>query len=359
MSRGRALVPRLGLCLATCASLIGAGAMFVAPVGAAIVTVGPVLGSATVEGHAECESPSGCLVAQKTPSYTSPVTGKIVGWRVKGAAGTFSLQVLHGNTGGASSALGTAAAGKTFFPAEIPIAAGDRFGVDIPQAGDELGYEKLAGTIFSAWSPGLGLGETRAPTEDKSKAELLVNVDIQPAPGISAVTPASGPLGTASVTITGHDFEAVEDVSFGAYSATFEVLSETTIVAQPFAVTPSTVPVTVTTRAGTVSLPAAFTFEGTAGPAVTVPDVPPLVIPDLPPVIPDLSSPDETECHVPRLKGKTLKQARPALAAAHCKLGTVTRRKGLKHRPTKVVSELPPAGNRAPANASVQVRLGP
>lgn len=356
MSRGRLRVPRLGPGLLICAALICAGALLAASAGAAIVTVGPVLASATVEGHAECGSPSGCLVAQKTPSFTAPVTGKIVGWRVKGATGTFSLQVLRGNTGGAVSALGTAGAGKTVFPAEIPIEAGERFGVTIPHAGDELGYEKLSGTTFSAWSPGLGLGETRAPSEDKSKAELLVNVDIQPLPGISAITPASGPLEPSSVTITGHDFEVVEDVSFGAYSATFEVVSETTIVAQPFAVTPSTVPVTITTRAGTVSLPSAFTFEGPAGPAVTIPA--PLVIADLPPAIPDLSFPDEHECHVPKLKGKTLKQAKPILAAAHCKLGRVTRRKGAKPKPTKIAGELPPAGSRAPDGASVNVRLG-
>ena len=359
MSRGRMLVRRLGPCLVACALLPCAGGLFAAPAGAAIVTVGPVLGSATVEGHAECGSLSGCLVAQKTPSYASPVTGKIVGWRVKGATGTFSLQVLRGNTGGATSALGTAAAGKTFFPAEIPIEAGDRFGVEIPQVGDELGYEKQSGASFSAWSPGLGLGETRAPSEEQSKAELLVNVDIQPLPGISAVTPASGPMETTdTVTITGHDFEQVEDVSFGAYSVSFEVVSETTIVAQAFGIAPSSVPVTVTTRAGTVSLPAAFTFEEVAGSGVTIPNVSPVVIPDLPPVIPDLSFPDAIECHVPALKGKTLKQAKPALAAAHCKLGRVTRRKGLKAKRARVVGELPPAGSRAPANASVQVRLG-
>jgi hypothetical protein len=358
MSGARLPVPRLGPGLLICAVLVCAGASFAAPAGAAVVTVGPVLGSATVEGHAECGSPSGCLVAQKTPSYTAPVTGKIVGWRVKGATGTFSLQVLHGNTGGAVSALGVAGTGKTFFPAEIPIEAGERFGVTIPHVGDELGYEKLSGTTFSAWSPGLGLNETRAPSEDKSKAELLVNVDIQPLPGISAVTPPSGPLEAPPVTITGHDFEAVEDVSFGAYSASFEVLSETTIVARPFAVTPSTVPVTVTTRAGTVSLPGAFTFEAAHAAGPTIPTVAPPVIPDLAAPIPDLSSPETPECHVPRLKGKTLKQARPVLAAAHCKLGRVTRRKGLRPKPTKIAGELPPAGSRAPAGASVQVRLG-
>jgi len=294
--------PRLGPCLVACALLPCAAGLFAPSAGAAIVTVGPVLGSATVEGHAECGSPSGCLVAQKTPSYTSPVTGKIVGWRVKGATGTFSLQVLHGNTGGANSALGTAATGKTFFPAEIPIEAGDRFGVDIPQVGDELGYEKQSGATFSAWSPGLALNETRAPSEDKSKAELLVNVDIQPLPGISAVTPASGPMETDTVTITGHDFEQVEDVSFGAYSVSFEVVSETTIVAQAFAITPSTVPVTVTTRAGTVSLPAAFTFVEAAG--VTMPNISPVVIANLPPVIPDLSSSTPSNAMCPGSRGR-------------------------------------------------------
>jgi hypothetical protein len=358
MSAGRMRVPRLGPCLVAFALLPCAGGLFAAPAPAAIVTVGPVLGSATVEGHAECESPSGCLVAQKTPSYTSPVDGKIVGWRVKGATGTFILQVLHGNTGGANSALGTAAAGKTFFPAEIPIEVGDRFGVEIPQAGDELGYEKLSGATFSAWSPGLGLNETRAPSEEKSKAELLVNVDIQPLPGISTLTPASGPTETTdTVTITGHDFEQVEDVSFGAYSTSFEVVSETTIVAQAFGLTPSSVPVTVTTRAGTVTLPAAFTFEQPAGSGITTPGTSPPVIPD-PPAIPDLSSFDAIECHVPRLKGKALKQAKLALAAAHCKLGKVTKRKGVKANRARVIGELPPAGSRAPADASIRVRLG-
>ena len=102
MSGGRLRPARLRPGLLACASLICAAALVATPAGAAIVTVGPVLGSATVEGHAGCEAPSGCLVAQKTPSFTAPVTGKIVGWRVKGATGTFSLQVLSGNTGGAS-----------------------------------------------------------------------------------------------------------------------------------------------------------------------------------------------------------------------------------------------------------------
>jgi len=105
-------------------------------------------------------------------------------------------------------------------------------------------------------------------------------------------------------------------------------------------------------------IPAAFTFEEVAGSGVTVPNISPVVIPDLPPLIPDPSFPEAIECHVPRLKGKTLKQAKPVLAAAHCNLGRVTKRKGLKAKRARVVNELPPAGSRAPAHASVQVRLG-
>jgi hypothetical protein len=58
------------------------------------------------------------------------------------------------------------------------------------------------------------------------------------------------------------------------------------------------------------------------------------------------------------LKGKTLKQAKPVLAAAHCELGRVTKANGVKAKHAKVVGELPPAGSRAPANASIRVRLG-
>ena len=80
-----------------------------------------------------------------------------------------------------------------------------------------------------------------------------------------------------------------------------------------------------------------------AGSGVTVPNISPVVIPDLPPVIPDPSFPDAIDCHVPRLKGKTLKQAKPVLLAAHCKLGKVTRRRSSRVAKGRVIATRPPA----------------
>jgi hypothetical protein len=235
---------------------------------------------------------------------------------------------------------------------------GERFGVAIPHvSGTHLGFAERSGSTFSAWSPALIPGETRLPDQNSADAELLFNVLVQPPPTISAVTPASGPVDAEdTVTISGHEFIGVEDVSFGAFSAEYEVVSETTIVAKTSSNVAAAVPLTITTRAGTISIPAAFSFEEAVGSGPTDPVI---AIPDLSAgASPDLTFPSEVECHVPRLKGKTLKQAKPVLVAAHCKLGKVSKPKGVKATRGRVVGELPPAGSRAAANAHVQVRLG-
>ncbi len=350
---------RLRPCLAALALLLCGGALAAVPAGAAVVSVGPELKSLTVGAHnVECTSAAGCLLAQKTPSYTSPVTGMVVGWRVKGSSGTLTLELLKGNEGVLGAAAAPAESGKTL-PAHMPVEAGERFGIFIPKVtGTNLGWAEEAGSTFSTWSPALTPGEARAPTQNTPDVELAFNVLVQPPPRITGVSPSSGPVEeTDTVTITGHDFIGVEDVSFGADSAKYEVLSETTIVARTSSNLASSVPVTITTRAGTVSVPELFTFEAGGGP--TFPVIPPVVIPDIPPVvIPDLTFPEEVECHVPKLKGKTLKQAKPLLTAAHCALGRVTKRRGVKAKRARVVSELPPPGAHAPENAGVQVRLG-
>jgi PASTA domain len=61
-------------------------------------------------------------------------------------------------------------------------------------------------------------------------------------------------------------------------------------------------------------------------------------------------------CHVPKLRGKTLAQARKLLSKDHCKLGRVTEsRKHSKHR--VVLSQRPGAGKTLPAGAKVAVKL--
>ena len=96
---------RLAASLGALALVASATVILSTAAGAAIITVGPNLGGATVSGHVVCEHPgkagtvSACLFAQDMPSYESPVSGAIVAWRVKGATGNLALRVLHGDTG--------------------------------------------------------------------------------------------------------------------------------------------------------------------------------------------------------------------------------------------------------------------
>jgi uncharacterized repeat protein (TIGR02543 family) len=67
-----------------------------------------------------------------------------------------------------------------------------------------------------------------------------------------------------------------------------------------------------------------------------------------------------SSCVVPRLKGKSPRKARAALAAAHCALGKVRRpkaRKGKKLGPLVVRSFSPAAGTALPAGGKVDLKL--
>jgi hypothetical protein len=75
---------------------------------------------------------------------------------------------------------------------------------------------------------------------------------------------------------------------------------------------------------------------------------------------PPAPAPPSLSCVVPKLKGKSLKQARSALSAAHCALGRVSRpkaRKGHKLGPLVVKSFSPAAGTTLPAGGKVDLRL--
>lgn len=67
-------------------------------------------------------------------------------------------------------------------------------------------------------------------------------------------------------------------------------------------------------------------------------------------------------CVVPKLKGKSLRQARTALEAAHCSVGEVRRpkhKKGKKLSPLVVKSSRPSAGKTLEVGSKVDLRLGP
>jgi hypothetical protein len=81
------------------------------------------------------------------------------------------------------------------------------------------------------------------------------------------------------------------------------------------------------------------------------------------PIDPPKPQPQPKSCVVPKLVGKTLKQAKRALKAADCKLGTVTKPKKLKakkgkKRPTLVVRSSTPRKGARPADRKVDLKLG-
>jgi beta-lactam-binding protein with PASTA domain len=58
------------------------------------------------------------------------------------------------------------------------------------------------------------------------------------------------------------------------------------------------------------------------------------------------------------VKGKTLKAAKKRLRAANCRLGTVTKEKGVTAATGKVVKQRPKPGKVLTAGAKVRVKLG-
>jgi hypothetical protein len=97
--------------------------------------------------------------------------------------------------------------------------------------------------------------------------------------------------------------------------------------------------------------------------ANTLPAPPPAVTPPVTPAPPAPVAPIAAKakpavCKVPNLKGKSLKAAKRRLAKAHCKLGRVTKEKGVTAKDGKVTKQSPKAGAKRAAKAKVAVTLG-
>jgi hypothetical protein len=146
------------------------------------------------------------------------------------------------------------------------------------------------------------------------------------APLITSITPTSGSItGGTTVTIVGQYLSATS-VSFGSRpAASFAVNSPTQITAvSPPGSAPGVVAVSVTNSGGTSAAVAGDEFTYTA-------------------------------CVVPKLKGKTLRNARKALKQADCQLGRV-KPKGQTRGHVKTQS--PNAGGVLAPGSKVQVKLG-
>ncbi len=342
---------------ARCVVLLGVAAVLLCfPVLAAAetVTVGADLGGVETTTFG-CGASGGCTYAEASPGFTSPISGVIVRWRVLDGYGPLTLRVLDGNTGIGSGAAVTAlsSSGVQEFATDLPIVAGDRIGVDLPEGFvSDIGVDEPAGSSADVWTPSLADGVTAAPSQ-VFPYRLLINADVQPAPGISSLTPDSAPLaGGTPVVISGHDLTGASAVSFGGTPASsYTVDSDSRITAiAPAAAGAGAVSVSVTTVAGTAGSPQQFTYTAPASPS---PAPGPSPVPGPSPT----PTPSPT-CIIPKLTGKTLKASRKKIAAADCKVGTVTRRKGAKARSGKVVGQSKKPGTVVPAGTVVKVTLG-
>jgi hypothetical protein len=296
---------------------------------ATTVTLGPDLTGISTSGtHFTCGVTGGCTFSQGAQSYVSPVSGEIVRWRVAAGTGTFALRVLKGNTGGAVGPTETATTESVEeFPTAVPIRAGELVGLDLPKEGSGVGYRFKEGASIGYWAGTIAEGETRPPTSTTNGFELLFNADVQPAPGISGLSPPSGPVNAVTgVVIGGHDLIGATAVKFGTVPATaFTVDSDSQITASaPPSAAIASVPVTVTTIAGSATSTQNFSYEG---------------------------------CRVPKLKGKRLKAAKKQIRAAGCKLGKLTKRKSATAKKGKVAKQTPKPGTVATPGTKVKLTI--
>jgi hypothetical protein len=275
---------------------------------------------------------------------TSPVSGVIVRWNILDATGgPFQLNVLRPGSSGLATSLALSGAVTSTstdlqsFPTNLPIQAGNSIGLTVFGKTSRVG--QATGTAADIWEPALALGESRK-AELSGNQEIAFNAEVQIAPTVASVSPTSGfTTGGSQVTIIGTDFEGAGSVRFGSVPATFTVDSESEITATVPAGTGS-VPISVTTVAGTAIAPLQFTY--TSPPPVTSP--PPAPAPT---------------CTVPRLRGKTLKSAKRQIRAADCRVGMLTKRAGATARNGQVVKQAPRPGATVAADTKVELTLAP
>jgi IPT/TIG domain len=282
---------------------------------------------------------------------SSPVDGVVRRWQLgpQAAADTYALRILRPTGTGSYTGVGTSSpivASTTEFktvPTSLPIRAGDVLGLEalkttptfravVPATGSNLAYWTEPDLADGATSSGAPL----------NGYEIPLTAQVEPAPRVTLVAPASGPLGGGTtVKIAGRDFSGATSVKFGSVPASsFVVDSELQITAvAPAAVNPGPVDISVTAAAGTSPAVSGDQFTYVA------PTPTPSLLPPSPP----------TPCVVPTLVGKNLKVARKALAGGKCKLGKVT---GVRGKRAKIVKQSPKPGTVRTAGSSVSVKLG-
>ena len=124
------------------------------------------------------------------------------------------------------------------------------------------------GTAITALAPaGTGTVQITVTVDGVVSNGTSFNYTAVPAPGITSVSPATGPAaGGTVVTITGTSLWSTSAVSFGSQTAYFTDVTATSVTATAPAGT-GTVDITVTTPAGTSATGSSdqFTYQGTLG----------------------------------------------------------------------------------------------
>ena len=316
---------------------------------AATVTVGSPL-TAPYFSTLTCSGLSGCMYANTVltepgANVTSPVSGRVVRWRIAGNyQGPFVVRVLRPTGGGQYTGVGStlpveaSGTATVSFPASLPIQKGDLVAIDY-ENGRHLATATAPGSAFSVWMPPVAELASAPPGSTMGNLEVLFNADVQPQPEVTGLAPGTGPVGGGTtVVISGKDFDEVATVSFGTTAAaSFNVDSESQITAvSPPASGPGGVDVRVTTTAGTSPIEGADQFTYTA-PAV------------------GQSTSTVAKCIVPRLKGKRVKAAARKLRRARCRLGRV---KGHRSKRAVVKRQHPRPGKTLPLHGKVAIRVG-
>jgi hypothetical protein len=283
---------------------------------------------------------------------SSPVDGAVVRWRLvpQTATDAYDLRIMHPNGDGTYTWAGTSSAhtasttATQTFATDLPILAGDLVALEsLKQPNPNFRATFVGGLESEYWAPVSPDGSVSPVTSQLTSFEFGFNADVQPAPGVVLVSPASGQTaGGTAVTIAGSDFDDVSAVSFGSVpAASFSVESESEITATaPAAAAAGPVDVSVTTIAGRSPSVAGdvFTYAAPAPAPTPTPTPTPAV-----------------KCTVPSLIGKKLPRARRSLTRAHCKLGKVT---GKRAKGAKVVKQSPKPLVKRRSGTRVSVKLG-
>jgi hypothetical protein len=213
------------------------------------------------------------------------------------------------------------------FPVSIPVLPGDLVGIELPPFAGAGCYFKTAleGDVHKYHVERAPVGGTVNFEGASNGGRLNISATLLLPPTITAISPASGSVKGGSLTIAGTDFVGVSAVTVGAAAVPFQVDSEAQITATvPPSKTLATVPVTVTTVAGTATSAQAFTYEG---------------------------------CRVPKLKNKKLKAVKKKARKADCKIGKVKKRGDATAKTGKVSAQSPKPGKILAPGTKIKVTL--